>query len=360
METSFLNGMTVTIMLLIIIALTFIFMGVQQVPDGNSRIVERMGKRHKILYPGINVIIPILDKVKKGNLQLFTYIDNGQQLLPLFNEKTGDISLAEYRMDPPKLKLLGKDNSEIHVNCVAYFKIADPMRSVYEVSAFAETFKSIILTTLRQEVGRLDSDTVITSREALSENLRFVLQEASVNWGVRVLRVEIEDIAFDPEVEKQLSQARREELIRRTQLVAAKAEAEQKVMSAEANKKAAILVAEGEKASLITKAEGHKQEKILKAQGDFESQKLEAEARFLLASREEEGRAQGYAALNNAISNNSDAIIALESVKAQIAIAESLGKSNSSLIIPTEAVGLFGAAAAAIKGLKSFANNQKP
>lgn len=77
-----------------------------------------------------------------------------------------------------------------------------------------------------------------------------------------------------------------------------------------------------------------------------------------MASREEEGRAKGYAALNNAITNNADAIIALESVKAQIAIAESLGKSNSSLIIPTEAVGLFGAAAAAIKGL-SFSNNQK-
>jgi len=367
MDTPMFNGMTVTLILLIIIALTFIVMGVQQVPDGNARIIERMGKRHSVLMPGINIIIPIIDRVKKGDLHLYTYLNNGQEKVALFNSK-GDISLAEYRMDPPKLKLLGKDNSEIHVNCVAYFRITDPLKSVYDVSAFAESLKSIIMTTLRQEIGRLDSDTVITSRETLSENLRSVLQEAGVNWGVKIIRVEIEDIGFDPEVEQQLSQARRQELLRRTELVAAKAAAEQKVLSAESEKRALILLAEGSKQSLITEAEGQKeaqitraqgakQEQILLAEGLFESQKLDAEARFLLASREEEGRARGYAALNEALSSNSNAIIALESVKAQISIAESLGKSNSSLIIPAETAGLFGAVASAMKAVKGFNNS---
>jgi regulator of protease activity HflC (stomatin/prohibitin superfamily) len=151
-----------------------------------------------------------------------------------------------------------------------------------------------------------------------------------------------------------LSQARRAELIRRAELVAAKAEAEQKVMSAEAEKRAVTLLAEGQKVAMITSAEGKKQENILIAEGEFQKAKLEAEAKFLMASREEEGRAQGYAALNNALANNADAIIALESVKAQIQIAESLGRSNSSLIVPMETAGLFGAAAAAIKGFKSI------
>jgi regulator of protease activity HflC (stomatin/prohibitin superfamily) len=348
-----LSGMTATVILLILIAIIFISFGIQKVPDGKARIVERMGKRHQVLKPGISLIIPFIDNIKKKDVKLYTYIDNGRTPSELIN-KDGDISLAEHRMDPARLKLLGKDNSEIYINAVAYFKIVDPLKVVYEVAEFAETLKSIILTTLRQEVGRLDSDTVVTARESLSENLRVVLQEASVNWGIKIIRVEIEDITFDDAVVKQLSQARAEELVRRTQLVGAKAAAEQKVMSAEAEKRSLTLLAEGQKIAMVTSAEAEKQKNILIAEGDFQKAKLDAEGKFLLASREEEGRAQGYAALNNAISNNADAIIALESVKAQIHIAESIGKSNSSLIIPMETVGLFGAAAAAFKGIKAI------
>lgn len=359
MEQAGMSGLTTTLLLLVLIAVIFVIYGVQQVPDGKARIVERMGKRHQVLMPGINLIIPFIDNIKKGDLHLHTYLNNGTERVDLFTKK-GDISLAEHRMDPAKLKLLGKDNSEIHINAVAYFKISDPLKAVYEVSEFAESLKSIILTTLRQEVGRLDSDTVVTARESLSENLRIVLQEAAVNWGIKILRVEIEEIGFDEEVVQQLSQARRAELIRRAELVAAKAEAEQKVMSAEAEKRAVTLRAEGQKVAMITSAEGKKQENILIAEGEFQKAKLEAEAKFLMASREEEGRAQGYAALNNAIANNADAIIALESVKAQIQIAESLGRSNSSLIVPMETAGLFGAVAAAMKGFKSISPDKTP
>jgi len=347
----YINGSTITLLLLITIALIFISKGVQQVPDGYARIIERLGKRHKLLMPGISITVPFLDSVKKNNLSLYTYLKNGTELHSL-TTSSGDISLAENRMDPPKLKLLGKDNSEIHVNAVAYFKIVDPMKIAYDISSFAESFQSMILTTLRQEVGRLDSDSVVTARETMSDTLRSVLHEAAVNWGIKVMRVEIEDIGFDPEVVASLSEARRQELIRRAALVAAKAEAEQKILTAEADKKATMLRAEGQKFALVTGAEGQKQEKILIAEGEFEGNKLLAEAKFLLASREEEGRAQGYVAINKAMANNSDAIIALESVKAQISIAESLGKSSSALIVPTETAGLFGAAAAAIKGFK--------
>jgi regulator of protease activity HflC (stomatin/prohibitin superfamily) len=347
----YIDGQTVTLLLLIATALVFIFKGVQKVPDGHARIIERLGKRHKLLMPGISITVPFLDSVKKSNLSLYTYLKNGTERHSL-TTPSGDISLAENRMDPPKLKLLGKDNSEIHVNAVAYFKISDPMKIAYDISSFAESFQSMILTTLRQEVGRLDSDSILTARETMSDTLKTVLHEAAVNWGIKVMRVEIEDIGFDPEVVASLSEARRQELIRRAALVSAKAEAEQKILTAEADKKAAMLRAEGQKFALVTAAEGQKQERILIAEGEFEGNKLEAEAKFLLASREEEGRAQGYAAINKAMANNSDAIIALESVKAQISIAESLGKSSSALIVPTETAGLFGAAAAALKGLK--------
>ena len=122
-------------------------------------------------------------------------------------------------MDPPKSRYLAKDNSEIWVDSVAYFRLVDPMKAAYDVAAFEPTFTSLIETTLRQEVGRHDGDTIITSRDTMSENLRSALQEASTNWGVQVFRVEIEDIHFNEEVRKKLSEARESELLRRAELV---------------------------------------------------------------------------------------------------------------------------------------------
>jgi len=335
--------------LLVALVVTMIFKGLVKVPDGNCRLVERLGRRHKVLMPGIGVIIPFLDSVKTTGLRIETFLDNGQSRVSLVTAK-GDISMQEHRMDPQTLKLLCRDNSEVHVNPVAYFKIDDPVKVAYEVSEFAESFKSLLETTLRQEVGKLDGDTIITSRDVLSDALRRSLQEAGSNWGIRIIRVEIEDIGFDKEVTEKLSLARREELMRRQQLVASRAKADQEILEADATRKALILRAEGEREAAIKKAEGEKQAQILKAQGDFEQQKLEAEARFLLAAREQEGLAQGYAAISQALAANPNAIVALEALKAQQRIAESLGNSSNALIVPTETAGLFGAAAVALKG----------
>ena len=126
------------------------------------------------------------------------------------------------------------------------------------------------------------------------------------------------------------------------------------MIEAEAEKKAKVLQAEGERQAEITRAEGEKQAQILRAEGLFEEQRLQAEAQFLLQSREQEGVAKGYSAIVEAISANSDAVIALEQVKAQIKVAESLGNSCNSLIIPAEAAGLFGAVSAAIKSFEQI------
>ena len=215
----------------------------------------------------------------------------------------------------------------------------------------ADSFISLIETTLRQEVGKFDGDSIITSREILGERLREALQEASTNWGISIFRVEIEDIAFDNEVSEKLSEARREELLRRAQVVSAQAQADRDILEAEARKKAILLDAEGAQQAAITKAEGEKQAVILLAEAKFEEQRLQAEGDFLLRSREQEGIAKGYQAIVDALSKNAESIVALEALKTQASVAESLGKSNNTLIIPTEAAGLFGAVNAAIKGL---------
>ena len=351
--SSYFDGQLAVIILLVILSLLLVFIGIKTVPDGNGRIVERFGRRHRVLLPGINIIVPFLDKIKRNGFDQLSVrlVDGGS--VNLWN-KNGDISLAEQRMDPKELKLLAKDNSEIYVDSVVYFRITNPMKAVYDVAAFEASFISLVETTLRQEVGRQDGDSIITAREIMGENLRSVLQEAGTNWGIQIIRVEIEDVHFNPEVAEKLSEARERELIRRAELIEKKAEAEQQILIADATKKSNILEAEGIKEATIQKAEGEKQAQILKAEGEFEQDRLQAEGRFLAQSREKEGEAKGFAAIVDALSNDPSAIIALQSLRAQEKVAESLGKSNNALIIPSETAGLFGAAASIIKGYEQL------
>ena len=345
------EGLLVVIILCFVFALLLVFMGIQIVPDGNGRIVERLGRRHRVLLPGVNIIVPVIDKIKKhGFDQLSVMVKGGDEPSTNLWTRRGNVSLAEQRMDPRKLRLLAKDNSEIYVNSVAYFRIIDPMKAAYDVAAFESTFVSLIETTLRQEVGRQDGDSIITSRDTMGERLRAALQEAGGSWGIQVIRVEIEDIHFNPEVAQKLSEARERELIRRAELVEQQAVAEQKVLLADASKKAEILKAEGIKEAAIKEAEGKRQAQILVAQGEFEKDKLVAEGRFLAESREKEGEAKGFSAIVSALSQDADAVVALQALTAQERVAESLGKSNNALIVPSDTAGLFGAAASILKG----------
>ena len=331
------SGMTATWIIVVVLLILFILTGIKRVDEGRAKIVERLGKRHKIIYPGLSAIIPVIDKVKTSNVNIETVV-NGKRIA--LTDATG-ISLAEQRMDPVSKKLLAKDNSEINVDPMVYFRIVDPIKIIYDVSDFAGSFETLIETTLRQEVGKYDGDTIVTSRDTLGDSLKKSLQQAATAWGITILRVEIEDLSFDAEVTRSLSDARNEELKRRAEFVAKQAVAEQMVVIAEAEKKSEIL-----------KAEGEKEAKIRRAEGVFEEDKLKAEGQFLLESRKQEGVAEGFAAIAKSLKENPESIVALESLKAQAAVANSLGNSKNALIIPTETAGLFGAIASISKALE--------
>jgi len=343
LNLSMLDGQTATLILLVAILVLFIFLGIKRVDEGRAKIIERLGRRHKVIRPGLNVIIPILDRVKPNNFVLETILD--KERISLVSQ--AGISIAEHRMDPPEQRLLAKDNSEVKVDPVVYFRITDPIKIVYDVNDFASSFESLIQTTLRQEVGKYDGDTIITARETLSDALKTSLLDAATTWGITVLRVEIEKIRFDEKVEQVQSEAREEELKRRTEIIAEKAGAEQEILRAKAKREAEIL-----------EAEGIKQAQILRAEGKFEADKLEAEAAFLRQSREQEGIAQGFAAISKALRENPDAIVALEALKAQAKVAESLGNSENTMIIPAETAGLFGAIGS-IQKVLAKTNNAK-
>ena len=327
-----------------LLVLVLLVKGIKVVPEGRAKIVERLGRRSKTIYPGINIIIPFVDRVKVIKEAVTTKVKGSSISLV----DSGAIILAEQRMDPTSKLLLAKDNSQINVDPIVYFRVTDPARLVYDVQDFEESFETLIETTLRQEVGKYDGDSIVTSRDTLGDALKQGLMEAAKNWGIEVKRVEIEDLSFDEEVTRSLSDARQEELKRRAELVSKKADAEQLTLEAEAKKKAAILEAEGVAEALR-----------LKAQGDFDAKKLEAEANFLLQSREQEGIAQGYAAIAKSLKENPEAIVALEGLKAQAKIAESIGQSKNALIVPSETAGLFGAVASLAKGYETIKNSNK-
>ena len=343
------------ILVFFVLAVILVVLGVQKVPDGNARVVERLGRRHKVLKPGLGFIIPFLDRVKKDGLNITTYRDNKE--VSLVRDSTGDISMAETRMDPPPKLMIAKDNSEVNVDVIGYFRIAEPAKTVYDVDSVMKSLESLIETTLRQEVGKLDSDTLIASRDLLSERLRSNITEAAVAWGIQVTRIEIESVSFTDDIQEKLSEARREELIRRGEVTAAQAKRDKEILEAEGEKQSTILRAEGIKEAQILEAQGLKQRQILIAEGEFETAKLEAEGEYLRQSREREGMAQGYDAINQALRERPEAVIALETLEAQKSVASSLGQSDNALILPAETAGLFGAIGAITKGMAALSKS---
>lgn len=350
------------ILVLFVLGLLLIVMGVQRVRDGHARVVERLGRRHKVLKPGIGFIIPFFDRIKKDGLNIMTKRDGQEHDLV---DKKGNIAMAETRMDPPSKLMIAKDNSEVNVDVIGFFRIVDPAKTVYDVDYVGNSLESLMETTLRQEVGKLDSDTLIGSRDILSETLRSNITEAAVSWGIQVTRVEIENISFTDDIQEKLSEARREELIRRGEVTAAQAMRDKEILMAEGEKKSQILRSEGEKQSQILRsegireaqileAEGQKQEVTLIAQGNFERAKLEAEGEFLRQSREKEGMAQGFAAINKALEERPEAVVALQALEAQKHVAESIGQSDNALILPAETAGLFGAIGSITKGMAAL------
>jgi regulator of protease activity HflC (stomatin/prohibitin superfamily) len=322
--------------------------GIQRVPEARGRLVERFGKYHRTLSPGIHFIIPFLDNIKK-NIELNTYVsdEDGVKTISLTLNKT-DVNLAEIVIDPPAYDCIANDNATVLVDTIIYFQISDVSKAVYAVVELGQSLRSLIETTLRQQVANLDSDSLITSRETVSAGMRSSLEEATSSWGLVIRRVEIESIQFSKDVQDKLSHAREAELVRRSELIAEQQKRDTEVLAAEGEKKAAIL-----------KAEGEKESQVLIAEGKFEAQRLEAEGKFLLVSREQEGVAQGYAAINQALSERPDALIAIESLKAQIEVAKGLGSSNNLLVVPSETAGLFGAAGAIIKGLSELKSREQ-
>ena len=190
---------------------------------------------------------------------------NGQKYAVI--KSTSRIDLREQVYDFDKQSVITKDNVTTTINALLYFQIVDPVKSVYEIDNLPNAIEKLTQTTLRNVIGELELDETLTSRDTINSKLRVVLDEATNKWGVKVNRVELQDITPPESVRRAMEQQMQAERERRA-----------KVLEAKGQKESMILQSEGEKASQINQAEAEKQTQILKAQGEADAKVLQATA----------------------------------------------------------------------------------
>lgn len=302
-----------------------LYLSFQRVPEANVRLVERLGKYTRTLKPGINLIIPFIEVIKIADITTYdkdpSSPDKSKTDMRYIVSSKGDIPTLEIIMDPPQIDAISLDNANVYPDSILYFRIVDPVKATYEIDNLGMAIYKLLETTLRQEIGTLDSDGIIQGREVIGNKIKQQLEEASSAWGTVITRVELEEIRFGEEVERALSDQRAAEVEGRARVAKANRDREAKIITAEADKRAIVLA----------------------AQAQFEKEKLEAEADYLKASRELEGQAKGTEALTAALEKDAQSIVALEALKAQKDVAQAIGRSQNTLIIPEETAGLFGA-----------------
>lgn len=302
--------------------------GIRIVKQSEAMIVERLGKYHKTLESGINIIIPIIDQPRQISWRYSETGFNGD-VISVFKMRDR-IDLRENVYDFPKQNVITRDNVVTEINALIYFQIMDPIKSVYEIGNLPSAIEKLTQTTLRNVVGELDLDQSLSSRDTINTKLRTILDDATNKWGVKVNRVELQDINPPQEIR----------------------EAMEKQMRAERDRRATVLEAEGEKTSQILTAEGQRESDIQRAEGEKRAAVLEAEGQAEARIRIAEAEA-------TAIKLVSDEIKGFSGDPVQYLIAQryletlqemTSGKDNKTVYLPYEASGVL-SSLGGIKGI---------
>ena len=324
--------MDILLILVIVLAIAYIKFGVIIVKQMEEVIIERLGKYHKTLTPGLNFIIPFIDapcgiewkERQKGiDGQVYTY----KKILKSINKR-------ETVYDFPRQNVITKDNVTISINALLYFQIVDAKSAVYEISNLLDAIEKLTQTNLRQLVGKLDLDETLISRDQINQELREILDEATNKWGVKVNRVELQDI--NPPADIQAAMEKQMKAEREKRAV---------ILESEGMKQSAILQAQGEKEAAINKAEGEKQAAILRADGIAKARVLEAE-----------GEKQAVELIINAIGDKGKPdqyLIAMKYLETLKGIAS--GQNNKVVYMPYEATGVL----SSVDGIKQMFDHNK-
>jgi regulator of protease activity HflC (stomatin/prohibitin superfamily) len=287
----------VVVIVVVIFVIVVLARSIRIIPQASAGVVERLGKYHKTLAPGLNLLVPFIDRVR-----------------PL-------IDMREQVVSFPPQPVITEDNLVVSIDTVVFFQVTDARAATYEIANYLGAVEQLTTTTLRNVVGGLNLEEALTSRDNINNQLRAVLDESTGKWGIRVGRVELK--AIDPPISIQDSM--------------------EKQMRAERDRRAQILTAEGTKQAAILQAEGSRQASILEAEG-------EAQAAVLRANGEAEAITTVFSAIH--AGNPDSPLLAYQYLQTLPKIAE--GDSNKMWIIPSELT-------EALKGISAgFLGGQKP
>ncbi len=280
-------------------------MGVRQVPQGYNYTVERFGRYHKTLTPGLALIVPYIDSV-------------GRKLI-----------VMEQVIDVPNQEIITRDNAQVRVDGVAFYQLLDVRRAAYEIADLKTALLTLVMTNIRTVMGSMDLDQLLSHRDEINARLLTVIDAASEPWGIKVTRVEIRDI--EPPKDLVSAMARQ--------------------MKAEREKRAVILEAEGMRQADITRAEGKKQAAVLEAEGRREAAFRDAEARERAAQAEAAATQMLSAAIASGDIAALNYSLAEKYIRAITALAQS--PNQKTFIVPLELASLAGT----LGGIASIAAN---
>ncbi len=280
----------IPLLIVLVVAVVAMLLSVKVIQQQQVGIVQRLGKFHKTIEPGLHLLVPILDKV--------TYtMDMREAVVPF----------------PPQ-GVITEDNLMVGIDSVIYYQIVDPVRAAYEAQNYIQAIEQLTMTTLRNIIGGLDLEQTLTSREEINQKLRAVLDEATGKWGIKVNRVELRSIEPPATIRDAMEKGAR----------------------AEREKRAQILLAEGQRQSQILSASGDRESSILRAQGERESAVLRAQADRQASMLRAEGEAQAISTVFGAIhaSEPDQALLSYQYLQMLPKLAQ--GDSNKVWVIPSE------------------------
>lgn len=288
---------------------------VKIVPQSETRVIERLGRFHSVLNPGLNIIWPYIDKPKVVYTRRIESSINGKTIVRM--TQSAAIDLREQVYDFPSQQVITKDNVTTEINAVLYFQIVDAKKAVYEIDNLPNALEKLTQTSLRNVIGELELDQTLTSRDTINSKLQTILDDVTNKWGVKVTRVELQDITPPKSVREAMEKQMQAERNRRAE-----------ILNAEGQKTSEILRSEGEKVSQINQAAAIKEAEILRAEG-------EARAKVLKAEAEAEAIRRVADAIQGTNTNPATYMIATQYISTLAEMTS--GKDNKTVYIPYEA-----------------------